>query len=60
MKLYKQLQLEGDQRAVMAERWRSWCRRRRRLDLQLASALRELEVRPPRSPIMRRMHIERA
>ena len=44
MKLYTQLQLHADQRAVMAERWRSWCRRRHGLDLQLASALHELQV----------------
>lgn len=44
MKLYKQLQLHADQRAAMAERWRSWCRRRRGLDLQMSSALCALQV----------------
>jgi hypothetical protein len=46
LKLFAQLQLQPDQRAVMAERWRSWCRRRRRLDKQLAVALQHMQVRP--------------
>jgi hypothetical protein len=44
MKLYRQLQLQPDQRAAMAERWRSWCRRRRGLDTQLSLALQQLQV----------------
>jgi hypothetical protein len=46
MKLYTQLQLQPDQRAAMAERWRSWCRRRRGLDRQQASAVQQLQARP--------------
>jgi hypothetical protein len=44
MKLYAQLQVHPCQRAVMAERWRSWCRRRRGLDKQLWVALQHLQV----------------
>jgi hypothetical protein len=46
MKLYAQLQLQPDQRAAMAERWRSWCRRRRGLDHQQAAAIQQLQARP--------------
>jgi hypothetical protein len=46
MKLYAQLQLQPDQRAAMAERWRSWCRRRRGLDHQQAAAVQQLQARP--------------
>jgi hypothetical protein len=46
MKLYRQLQVSRDQRAALAARWRSWCRRRRGLDRQLASALRDLQACP--------------
>ena len=45
MKLYKQLQLKPDQRACMAGRWRSWCRRRTALDAPLSSAAAHLLVR---------------
>ena len=52
-KLYKQVQLQADQRAVMAGRWRSWCRQRRGLDGQLASALQQLQARLPlSSPVL--------
>jgi hypothetical protein len=44
MKLYGQLQVQPAQRAVMAERWRSWCRRRRGLDMQLVAALENFQV----------------
>jgi hypothetical protein len=44
MKLYAQLQVQPSQRAVMAERWRFWCRRRRGLDKQLVAALQNLQV----------------
>jgi hypothetical protein len=44
MKLYSQLQVQPAQRAVMAERWRSWCRRRRGLDTQLVAALENFQV----------------
>jgi hypothetical protein len=44
MKLYGQLQVQPAQRAVMAERWRSWCRRRRGLDMQLKAALQNFQV----------------
>jgi hypothetical protein len=46
MKLYAQLQVQPTQRAVLAEKWRSWCRRRRGLDMQLLVALQHLQVQP--------------
>jgi hypothetical protein len=47
MKLYRQLQMQPDQRAFMAERWRSWCRRRYGLDHQLSTALQQMQACPP-------------
>ena len=44
LKVYKQLQLRPDQRECFARRWRSWCRRRRKLDEQLRAALFLLKV----------------
>ena len=46
MKLYKQLQVQPEQVACLADRWYSWCRRRKALDGQLSTALARLEVQP--------------
>ena len=43
MKLYKHLQLQPDQRTALAERWHSWCRRRRHLDGAMNSAVAKLQ-----------------
>lgn len=43
MKLYKHLQFEHHQKASLAVRWRSWCRRRHLLDSKLNSAVLELQ-----------------
>ena len=43
MKLYKHLQLQPDQRAALADRWRSWCRRRRHLDAALNDGVLKLQ-----------------
>ena len=43
MKLYKHLQLQRDQRTALAERWHSWCWRRRHLDGALNSAVVQLQ-----------------
>lgn len=42
LKLYKHLQLKSDQRASLANRWKSWCRRRHHLDKQIKAALLKL------------------
>lgn len=43
MKLYKHLQFEHHQKASLAVRWKSWCRRRHLLDSKLNSAVLQLQ-----------------
>lgn len=56
MKLYKQLRLQHDQRASMAQRWRSWCKRRAAVGFHFYTATYALQVRTtPLSPMMNRV-----